>query len=166
LGVSERLELVEAEFMDAKLTGKFDACVALGYYDYQRDHPLPHLARMGRVGSHRAGKLSRALAHPLSAAMGALSSAAALLSALYSLGEAETSCRTGAPSGAGHLFAERDYLLHLHHPPDKSLQKGINSSIIGLQKGAKMAEKALGLIETKGLVAAIEAADAVVKAIM
>jgi ethanolamine utilization protein EutM len=42
--------------------------------------------------------------------------------------------------------------------------KGMISFIIGLQKGAKMAEKALGLIETRGLVAAIEAADAMVKA--
>jgi SAM-dependent methyltransferase len=48
LGVNDKLELVEAEFMDAKLEGKYDACVALGYYDYQRE-PLPHLKRMSEL---------------------------------------------------------------------------------------------------------------------
>jgi SAM-dependent methyltransferase len=113
LGVSERLELVEAEFMDAKLEGKFDACVALGYFDYQAD-PLPHLTRMSQ--------LAPVVLASFPVRWHVLSPQRWIRYRLlrrcylrfYSLGELKKLAEQVRPGGWDIYSLGRDYLLHLH----------------------------------------------------
>ena len=113
LGVSERLELVEAEFMDTKLTSKFDACVALGYYDYQAD-PLPHLARMSELAPIVLASFPVRwhILSPQRWVRYRLLRRCYLR--YYSLNELKVLAEQVRPGGWDIYSLGRDYLLHLH----------------------------------------------------
>jgi SAM-dependent methyltransferase len=113
LGVSERLELVEAEFMDAKLEGKFDACVALGYYDYQRDS-LPHLTRMSELAPVVLASFPVRwhILSPQRWVRYRLLRQCFLR--FYSLSELKKLAEKVRPGGWDIYSLGRDYLLHLH----------------------------------------------------
>ncbi len=113
LGVSERLELVEAEFMDAKLEGKFDACIALGYYDYQRE-PLPHLARMSELAPIVLASFPVRwhILSPQRWVRYRLLRRCYLR--YYSLNEIKVLAEQVRPGGWDIYSLGRDYLLHLH----------------------------------------------------
>jgi len=116
LGVSDRLELVEAEFMDAKLVGEFDACVALGYYDYQTD-PRPHLIRMRELAPIVLASFPVRwhILSPQRWVRYRLLRQCYLR--FYSLGELKQLAEKIRPGGWDIYSLGRDYLLHLH-PPD------------------------------------------------
>jgi SAM-dependent methyltransferase len=113
LGVSDRLELVEAEFVDARLESCFDACVALGYYDYQRE-PSPHLKRMNELAPTVLASFPVRwhILSPQRWVRYRLLRRCYLR--YYSLGELKRLAEQVRPSGWDIYSLGRDYLLHLY----------------------------------------------------
>ena len=52
VGLAAQVELIQGDFLEYKAAGRFEAVLAMGYFDYLRD-PLPHLVRLEALCSGR-----------------------------------------------------------------------------------------------------------------